>query len=642
MSLLLQFFVALLSTLPIVVLTADYNPEKCEPKSCGDLIVRYPFWIQGKQSDYCGFPPFELRCNDENTPPLLAALEAFHVLNISYESQTLIIAGASSPDCFVPDKNLSFSLTPFAVSSANRELIFASNCTERRFGDREINCTGFNSLVYLGGDYGSPDDDGVYGSCSTAVAPILSSPEAEVSAYSELLAAGFLLNWTAPDCSECRASHGQCGYNNHTTNFMCICSDKYRWRSCSNNRGNKALIIGLSSAGGLTLIVLGSLLYIWHLCWKKRNRSNSIILKRIVSLQASTKSDSEHSTSLHAPIFTYEELYEATNGFDASRELGDGGFGTVYKGKLRDGRVVAVKRLYESNYRRLEHFMNEVKILSLLRHPNLVSLFGCTSRRSRELLLVYEFVPNGTVADHLHGIKASESFMPWKVRMSIAIETADAINYLHSVEPPIIHRDVKTDNILLDNSFHVKVGDFGLSRLFLTDTTHISTAPQGTPGYVDPEYHQCYQLTDRSDVYSFGVVLMELVSSKPAVDVTRPRNEINLSNMAINKIQRQELHELVDPRLGYQSDKNLNRMIAQVAELAFQCLQSDRELRPCSKSVLDILKGIESGGFRKKRCEEVGVALEEARLLKGGGLPRSPDSVAAGWASTETTPNISV
>lgn len=288
--------------------------------------------------------------------------------------------------------------------------------------------------------------------------------------------------------------------------------------------------------------------------------------------------------------------------------------------------------------------MNEVKILSLLQHQNLVSLHGCTSRRSRELLLVYEFVPNGTLADHLHGRHSSESFLPWQVRLNIAIETADALNYLHSVNPQIIHRDVKTSNILLDDSFHVKVADFGLSRSFPTNATHVSTAPQGTPGYIDPEYYQCCQLTDKSDVYSFGVVLMELVSSKPAVDITQQRHEITLANMAINKIQRQELHEFVDPRLGYQSDYSINRMIGQVAELAFRCLQSDGELRPSIKDVLEVLRGIESSGYNKNKfCEEVDTSSEEARLLKSiAYYPYSPNSVTEGWMSRVTTPNTSV
>jgi serine/threonine protein kinase len=229
-----------------------------------------------------------------------------------------------------------------------------------------------------------------------------------------------------------------------------------------------------------------------------------------------------------------------------------------------------------------------------MRHRNLVSLYGCTSRHSRELLLVYEYVPNDTVSSHLHGEKAkNSSSLPWAVRIKIAIETAGALTYLHASD--VIHRDVKTSNILLDNSFCVKVADFGLSRLYPNDVTHVSTAPRGTPGYVDPEYRLCYQLTDKSDVYSFGVVLVELISSLPAVDLTRDRDDIKLANLAVRKIRRSEFHELIDPSLGIQTDERLKNMIISVAELAFQCLQDEKELRPSMSEVLEVLQRIESG-----------------------------------------------
>lgn len=259
-------------------------------------------------------------------------------------------------------------------------------------------------------------------------------------------------------------------------------------------------------------------------------------------------------------------------------------------GTLPDGREVAVKRLYENNCKRVEQFINEIGILTRLHHRNLVLLYGCTSRHSTELLLVYEYIPNGTIADHLHGNRAKNGSLTWPIRMNIAIEIAGALSYLHAND--IIHRDVKTNNILLDNNFCVKVADFGLSRLFPIGVTHVSTAPQGTPGYVDPEYHECYQLTDKSDVYSFGVVLIELISSMPAVDISRHRPEINLANFAINRIQRCAFNELIDPFLGYESDAEVERMTTSVAELAFRCLQLDKEMRPTMDEVLETLKDI--------------------------------------------------
>ncbi|KAF9591596.1 hypothetical protein IFM89_004825 [Coptis chinensis] len=442
--------------------------------------------------------------------------------------------------------------------------------------------------------------------------------------------ANFRISWNiTPDCSKCHDKRGRCLSNPNGT-FLC---DKTKGGS---KKTTKVLIGVGTGIGGVLLTCIIFILYKRH----KRNKlaSSSALISRDISRDLSSKPDLEKgSTYFQTPIFTYKELDEATNHFDSSKELGDGGFGTVYHGKLRDGRVVAVKRLFEHNYKRVDQFLNEIQILSRLRHQNLVSLYGCTNRHSRELLLVYEYVPNGTVADHLHGDRAKDGLLTWPVRMTIAIESADALAYLHASD--IIHRDVKTNNILLDTAFHVKVADFGLSRLFPTDVTHVSTAPQGTPGYVDPEYYQCYQLNDRSDVYSFGVVLIELISSKPAVDIGRHRHEINLANMAINRIHNRALHELVDPSLGFNSDFAVRNMITLVAELAFRCLQQEKEMRPCMVEVLEILRGIGSEEYKKKTTEEMDISAD-ARLLKNS-LPLSPDSVTDKWVSKSTTPNTS-
>ncbi|XP_031100171.1 LEAF RUST 10 DISEASE-RESISTANCE LOCUS RECEPTOR-LIKE PROTEIN KINASE-like 1.1 isoform X2 [Ipomoea triloba] len=449
-----------------------------------------------------------------------------------------------------------------------------------------------------------------------------------------MLGSEFFISWfLTENCSECHYRlGGQCVTDKKTNQFRCVHS--------SSSSPWKGILAAVLASG--FVISLGIIFTIWF--FKKRTKFFSHKNSRNTSSDATMDVYSEeHSNYFGAPMFSYSELQEATNNFDASKELGDGAFGTVYHGKLRDGREVAVKRLYEFNPKRTELFMNEVEIISRLRHPNLVTLYGrCTSRHSHGLL-VYEYVCNGTLADHLHGQRAKEGLLSWPIRMNVAIETAGALAYLHATD--VIHRDVKTSNILLDSNFGVKVSDFGLSRLFPDNVTHVSTAPQGTPGYVDPEYNECFQLTDKSDVYSFGVVLIELLSSMPAVDITRHRHEINLANFAMTKILRHEIGELIDPFLGVETDNNILHMTTKVAELGFQCLQPEKEMRPSMDEVLATLIDIQNGEFRdwKEDNHEVLIApsSEDAILLKKTKSPASTDSLTDNWINSSSTSSTS-
>ncbi|KAK7314587.1 hypothetical protein VNO77_33113 [Canavalia gladiata] len=287
-------------------------------------------------------------------------------------------------------------------------------------------------------------------------------------------------------------------------------------------------------------------------------------------------------------FFKLAELKEATEGFKTC--LGEGGFGTVYFGKLRDGRKIAVKRFHEEANKTVKQFMNEINILSFLHHQNLVTLYGCSQQDSDVHLLVYEYVSYGTLSKHLH--ESSSCNLPWLNRLNIAIEAATALEYLH--DSGIIHRDVKASNILLDENFVVKVSDFGLSRSFPDFVTHVSTLPVGTSSYMDPEYFQSGRVSDKSDVYSFGVVLFQLLSSK-SPRVKDGADYVTLAHFAIDKILNNALEELVDPSLGFDSDKNIKETTTAVAELAFQCVQCPKELRPSMKQVLKTLVGIKKG-----------------------------------------------
>ncbi|XP_052152583.1 LEAF RUST 10 DISEASE-RESISTANCE LOCUS RECEPTOR-LIKE PROTEIN KINASE-like 1.2 isoform X2 [Oryza glaberrima] len=636
----------------------------CEPATCGNLTVRYPFWLGGPNPNQsspssaaasCGHPAFEVWCSPDGVASLRGS--QILVLSIDYTSSSFVAAHKRVADggdgvCRT-DFNISSSLalSPFTISSSNLAICFLYSCngTEPPEIDGLVNATipscSKPIYAYLGGSYDRDKPPAIQaGNCTYSYLPVLwPEPPVNLTAgtnYSPRFKKGFVLEWQKNgfgDCDACNASGGQCRYNNDSAAaFACLCSDgKLRRSTCAGSRSKSHIIRIACGSGGGILLIVSIFIFAWH---KRKKRKQTRDLKDLMHSSSSMQSyskDLELGGSPH--IFTYEELEEATAGFSASRELGDGGFGTVYKGKLRDGRVVAVKRLYKNNYRRVEQFLNEVDILSRLLHQNLVILYGCTSRSSRDLLLVYEYIPNGTVADHLHGPRAGERGLTWPVRMTIAIETAEALAYLHAVE--IIHRDVKTNNILLDNNFHVKVADFGLSRLFPLEVTHVSTVPQGTPGYVDPVYHQCYKLTDKSDVYSFGVVLIELISSKPAVDMSRSHSDINLANMALNRIQNHEVDQLVDPEIGYETDSETKRMVDLVAELAFQCLQMDRDSRPPIKEVVEVLNCIKNGECPAEKMNKNASPKEDSHLLKDN-LQYSPDSVIHRFHSQSTNHSV--
>ncbi|XVE58805.1 hypothetical protein DITRI_Ditri04bG0198400 [Diplodiscus trichospermus] len=642
-----------LTTLATKSQAEDLHFEACVPRSCGNgPNISYPFWIAEEQNSFCGHPGFGIICKEKN-PVLQISENSYVIKNIFYNNNSLVVLDAvgHEDDCPTPRQNVSLDRTPFNLGLDNVNFSFLYNCAKQpEYHTYPVSCASNASSHSFAVFHKEALENTNYSveSCQSFIeAPVYITDGVNFTSllgmdYSEILRMGFVLNWSEHSCSNCKGSGGRCGFNK-TNEFVCFCSDGSHPKTC--NDGGNGINVHRKLAIGFGAAAAGILLSTIVFCVLLRRRRGVVFFKSSFvsgkrSSNRSVKMDPETGDSLAGVhLFSYKELEEATNNFDSKRELGDGGFGTVYYGKLRDGRAVAVKRLYENNCKRVEQFMNEVEILTRLRHQNLVSLYGCTSRHSRELLLVYEYIPNGTVADHLHGERAKPGALPWSIRLDIAIETANALRYLHASDT--IHRDVKTNNILLDNNFSVKVADFGLSRLFPTDVTHVSTAPQGTPGYVDPEYHQCYQLTDKSDVFSFGVVLIELISSKPAVDITRHRHEINLSNMAINKIQNRALHQLVDPSLGFESDPKVRKTITGVAEVAFQCLQSEKDMRPTMAQVLEALIVIQNEDYNKEKAEEMNISADEVVLLKSGSLPCSPDSVMIKWISSSTTPNVS-
>ncbi|XP_062025117.1 LEAF RUST 10 DISEASE-RESISTANCE LOCUS RECEPTOR-LIKE PROTEIN KINASE-like 1.4 isoform X2 [Rosa rugosa] len=665
-----------------------------QPITCGSVKsnISYPFW-GANRAEYCGKSGFEVTC-EANVPMITMRNIKFRILDMSNSSTTTTTPTVKvarqdywediCPSTYV-STTLDFSLFAYSSGLLNVSFWYGCNATVTVPGNSQVTgnsrvCNSSVTANYLTQTAASslPSDPVSSGACQYEVlVPVSESASAALESNSAeietAIDGGFeldVLNADTDLCNSCLSSGGVCGQNTTVANeFKCFCrtassstttcteSSSLSPNPAPSNSGNgKHIATGLA-VGGAILFGIFVGFYIYYVIQRKKkkraaeaqskeiptpltskstvtpstNLSQSQSIPSYPSFNSKSRSDlGKASTYFGVQVFSYAELEEATENFNPAKELGDGGFGTVYYGKLHDGRVVAVKRLYENNFKRVEQFMNEVEILTRLEHQNLVKLYGCTSRRSRELLLVYEYISNGTVADHLHGKRMESGFLSWPVRLSIAIETADALAFLHRND--VIHRDVKTNNILLDDDFCVKVADFGLSRLFPNDQTHVSTAPQGTPGYVDPEYYQCYQLTDKSDVYSFGVVLIELISSLQAVDTNRHRHDINLANMAINKIQNHLVNELVDPLLGYDKDYSVRIMATAVAELAFRCLQQEKDMRPTMEEVLEGLKAIQNedlGAQENGEAEAVvlDIGADEVGLLRNLPPPLSPDSV---------------
>ncbi|KAL6532207.1 hypothetical protein OROGR_014177 [Orobanche gracilis] len=299
-----------------------------------------------------------------------------------------------------------------------------------------------------------------------------------------------------------------------------------------------------------------------------------------------------HPTSTR--LLSYEELKAATNNFDATSVLGEGGFGRVFKGVLGDGTAVAIKRLGSGGQQGDKEFVVEVEMLSRLHHRNLVKLVGYYSNHdSSQNLLCFELVPNGSLEAWLHGPLGLNCPLNWDTRMKIALDAARGLTYLHEdSQPGVIHRDFKASNILLENNFHAKVSDFGLAKQAPEGrTSYLSTRVMGTFGYVAPEYAMTGHLLVKSDVYSYGVVLLELLTGRRPVDMSQPSGQENLVTWARPILRgKDRLEELADPRLdGNYPTEDFIR----VCTIAAACVAPDANQRPSMGEVVQSLKMVQ-------------------------------------------------
>ncbi|XP_065620245.1 probable LRR receptor-like serine/threonine-protein kinase At1g07650 isoform X2 [Quercus suber] len=292
---------------------------------------------------------------------------------------------------------------------------------------------------------------------------------------------------------------------------------------------------------------------------------------------------------LQTGLFTLQQIKAATKNFDPVNKLGEGGFGVVYKGQLSDGTVIAVKQLSSKSKQGNREFVNEIGMISGVQHPNLVKLYGCCVE-GNQLLLIYEYMENNCLSRALFGKDTTCRLkLDWPTRQKICLGIARGLAYLHEESRlKIVHRDIKTSNVLLDKDFNAKISDFGLAKLNEDDNSHISTRVAGTIGYMAPEYAMRGYLTNKADVYSFGVVALEIVSGKSNTNY-RPKEEfVYLLDWAYVLQERGSLLELVDPGLGSEYTTEEAMVMLNVALL---CTNASPTLRPTMSQVVSMLEG---------------------------------------------------
>ncbi|CAK9236404.1 unnamed protein product [Sphagnum troendelagicum] len=363
-----------------------------------------------------------------------------------------------------------------------------------------------------------------------------------------------------------------------TNGQRCYCAQNCFVIPDTSNNTRKVIIISTIVSGIVLALVIAITTCLF---WRSRQRQRYLLLQLHERF-------AQHE--VQPTIFGYVELKVATRDFHPTMKLGEGSFGVVYKGIFANGVEVAIKQLFVKNQKNIDEFLNEVVIISGVKHRNLVKLKGCCLRDNKRLL-VYEYLENGDLANLLFGGQNNREVLFWPTRFNICLGIARGLHYLHDIcQPRIIHRDIKASNILLDKKLQPKIADFGLAFLFPDDKTHISTMHvAGTRGYLAPEYATRGQLTTKVDVYSFGVLLLEIISGRKNIDHNLPLEDIYLVEKAWRLHRESNLIDIVDQNLHLLNDETIQAQ--RLLNITLLCLLNDGEKRPSMARVVAMLQG---------------------------------------------------
>nr|DAD39770.1 TPA_asm: hypothetical protein HUJ06_014093 [Nelumbo nucifera] len=558
----------------------------CQEK-CGELSIPYPFGVGNDDSDCFRDSHFHLVCNTSSGHPVLH-FEGGNIpfLNISLEGQSTVYIWITI-DCYNQSGRTYDGFQEIDITLGN---ILSFSSTRNKFTAIGCDTKAYMSSSLLSGDsftsgcisFCTSDETLINGSCSGIGCCQTSIPNG-LHTFNVSLSS-FYNHTYSLDFNPCSYAFlaDQDWFNN---NFNFSSPDLM-------DLPKKRLLFRIGSSLALLLSFFASF---WLYQLYKRIRSKKIkekFFKQNGGLLLQQQISLEEGNFDNTKIFHGEELEKATDRYNVNRILGQGGQGTVYKGILTDGRIVAIKKSKKVEMVdevQIKQFINELVVLSKINHRNVVKLLGCCLE-TEVPLLVYEFISSGTLFNHIHDRSDDDMPFTWDNRLRIATEVVGALSYLHSAASiPIYHRDVKSSNILLDDKYRAKVSDFGTSRPIAVDKTHLTTAVQGTLGYLDPQYFQSSQFTEKSDVYSFGVVLVELLTGEKPISSFRPGENKSLATYFLSSMEENRLFEILDAQVVKKGEK---AEIEVVSNLAKRCLDLNGKNRPTMKEVTVELEGL--------------------------------------------------
>ncbi|XP_075662114.1 LEAF RUST 10 DISEASE-RESISTANCE LOCUS RECEPTOR-LIKE PROTEIN KINASE-like 2.1 isoform X2 [Castanea sativa] len=578
----------------------------CLPQRCGNVIIAYPFWVYiesaSDQQYYCGYPGFGVRCQDGKAVLRLSGDRNYHMKDINYSGYTgnltLVDTDVSTNQkCPRPRQNFSLETLPYLnYSSMDLNLSFYYNCISYPQTVPFIPCLNISSnRSYVFVETHETEGFDWSKNCEEKVVVTVRDIQTEINIvdliarFGEAMNDGFVLDWgRVEDCVTCEDSEGFCGYNATAKEYLCFCKDgSTHSNSCKGKHEPKSIKI----VAGLVALGLGVLLTCITICCLRSKRSTTstpFFMKK-----TKNEHDLEAFVRNYGPLslnrYKFSDVKKFTNSFKV--KLGQGGYGGVYKGKLLNGRLVAVKVLNASKGNG-DEFINEVASISRTSHVNIVTLLGFFLE-GKKRALIYEFMPNGSLEKFIHSDNMETTSMPLGLEklFQIAIGIARGLEYLHrGCNTRILHFDIKPHNILLDENFSPKISDFGLAKLSPRNESNVSMAvARGTIGYIAPEvFNRNFgAVSHKSDVYSYGMMILEMVGGRKNIDVgISNTSEIYFPHWIYKRLEQHN-------DLGFPINMTVEEtaMVRKMILVGLWCIQTNLSDRPSMSKVIEMLEG---------------------------------------------------